>query len=103
MDGLGFLQSLTADKGHVETTSKDDARLKAKHDAMNAIKNRELNIQSQFNSELWFEALHCSDFTWWRYKVCHITYDSDLQGLFNDVSIYWFWMNDFFEESVHRK
>ena len=52
MDGLGFLQSLTADKGHVETTSEDDARLKAKHDAMNAIKNRELNIQSQFNSEL---------------------------------------------------
>ena len=51
MDGLGFLQSLTADKGHAETTTKDDEKLKAKHKAMNAIKNQELNIQSQFNSE----------------------------------------------------
>ena len=51
MDGLGFLQSLTADKGHAETTTKDDEKLKAKHKAMNAIRNQELNIQSQFNSE----------------------------------------------------
>ena len=51
MDGLGFLQSLTADKGHEETNSIDDTKLKAKHDAMNAIKNRELNIQTQFNSK----------------------------------------------------
>ena len=56
MDGLGFLQSLTADKGHVKTTTEDDKRLKAKHDAMNAIKNQELNIQSQFNSEFCYEA-----------------------------------------------
>ena len=51
MDGLGFLQSLTADKGHFENPI-DDTKLKAKHDAMNAIKNRELNIQTQFNSKL---------------------------------------------------
>ena len=50
MDGLGFLQSLTADRGHDENP-KDDAKLKSRHDAMNAIKNRELNIQTQFNSK----------------------------------------------------
>ena len=50
MDGLGFLQSLTADRGH-EENSKDDAKLKSRHDAMKAIKNRELNIQTQFNSK----------------------------------------------------
>ena len=81
MDGLGFLQSLTADKGHAETTTKDDERLKAKHKAMNAIKNQELNIQSQFNSEF-------NNETFKNFLDTNITNNSDLQGLFNDVSIY---------------
>ena len=81
MDGLGFLQSLTADKGHAETTTKDDEKLKAKHKAMNAIRNQELNIQSQFNSEF-------NNVTFKNFLDTNITNNSDLQGLFNDVSIY---------------
>lgn len=83
MDGLGFLQSLTADKGHAETTTEDDTKLKAKTDAMNAIKNQELNIQSQFNSEFSY-----TTFSRKKSLDSSITYHSDLQGLFNDVSIY---------------
>ena len=83
MDGLGFLQSLTADKGHAETITEDDTKLKAKHDAMNKIKNQELNIQSQFNSEFSYSA-----FLRQNSLYTDIIYHSDLQGLFNDVSIY---------------
>ena len=64
MDGLGFLQSLTADKGHAETITEDDTKLKAKHDAMNKIKNQELNIQSQFNSEFSY-----TKFTLYRFNL----------------------------------
>ena len=69
MDGLGFLQSLTADKGHAETTTKDDEILKAKHKAMNSIKNRELNIQSQFNSEFCNIRFLTSKFPCYRYNL----------------------------------